>query len=510
MSKRVISIFLCCALCAGFLILPASAVSFTDVESITPSGTEYVNYIFSDSYSYYESYWYSTDSLSHYYKNLVGKVGFKWNVSNVDVGTHMLLAIKAARLPDAVSVQVGYDSGSATIIASVEGHFPLTSSLNVYIYRVSMEDVSRDSLTSITIWGRYDSSYTGSVSIASCFGVKNYLSVYDRAEFTFVPIERRTEGEYSLGLYGGDTTMFPYTAPSWLNDSSYNITRVDFNLRCDGDRFNSPAVGNVYLLLNTFCEQITATVSLVAKDTSVRDVKNINVSIDKDSSWSLVNQYEVSGLGALYNNAAYQLSFDLTGYDMSNYDLQIFVSVENVPAVIEGGIDHKLFGLTFRSMTYVPNLLSDPWYKPFATFFDRVGDNIQSAISNVLGSLTNFKNLVSNAFSDLEETLRDLLGSTPDQEAQVDSSIQQNQQQLEQVQDQGESMKDQIEDIEQAENEILQIPEIDPADLNINTLIPADGMTMMTNVMVTITNNHYVAQLLLLVVCLALVAVMVF
>ena len=54
-------------------------------------------------------------------------------------------------------------------------------------------------------WGRYNSAFTGIVSIASCFTVKNLLSVYDRAEFTYVPIERKTEGEFVDGTYSAGT-----------------------------------------------------------------------------------------------------------------------------------------------------------------------------------------------------------------------------------------------------------------------------------------------------------------
>lgn len=283
------------------------------------------------------------------------------------------------------------------------------------------------------------------------------------------------------------------------------LTRVDFNLRCDGDRFNTSAVGKVKLLVTTYCETLRATVSLVGKDDNVRDIDSIKVNISTDSAWGLVNQYEV-GLGTMYNHAAYLIEFDLTGYDMSNYDLQIFLSVDTVPYVSEGSIKNKLFDLTFRSMQYVPTVISNPWYKPITDVINFLAGEVRNVVISVEGLLNDSLNWWDELFVKLES----YFGSSDDQSNAVNNSIQNNTQQQEQVTDQEDQLQNEMENIKEAEDQMLQVPEIDHSQLQLGTLIPDSGMTMMTNVMVTITNNSYISQILLLVVALAVVAVLIF
>ena len=114
-----------------------------------------------------------------------------------------------------------------------------------------------------------------------------------------------------------------------------------------------------------------------------------------------------------------------------------------------------------------------------------------------------------NWWDELFVKLESYFGSSDDQSNAVNNSIQNNTQQQEQVLDQGDQMKDQLEQIEKVENEMLQVPEIDPGTLQLGTLIPQSGMTMMTNVMVTLTNNNFAGTIILVVVSLALVAIMV-
>lgn len=515
MRKRIISIFLCLSLCAGFLILPAAASSITD-DGLTEAGTQYLNYLVGDDFQAYNSIWTGVSSPTYDYTD-ASRFAFKWTPEDFEIGSFMLFAIRSSRMPTTVSVRF---STGEYLQCTYEGAIP--SAGNLYFYRIAMP-VNPDR---IEIWGSFSTVYTGTVSVASCFGVRNLLSVYDRAQFSYVAIERKTEGEFVDQYEDVGTQFFPYSAPSWLSSTDY-LTRVDFNLRCDGDRFNTSAVGKVKLLVTTYCETLRATVSLVGKDLNVRDIDSIKVNISTDSAWGLVNQYEV-GLGTMYNHAAYLIEFDLTGYDMSNYDLQIFLSVDTVPYVSEGSLKNKLFDLTFRSMQYVPTILNNPWYQPILERLSSVGNWIVSTVNTGINSVTNlmktqYSNItnflgqqfssirtgISYAATQISTNLSNLLGYDSDQEENINSSVDQNQQQQEQVQEQGEHMKDQIDEIEKAEDEILQVPEIDPGDLELGTLIPSDGLTMMSNVMVTMTNNNYVGQIMLLVASVALIGVMI-
>ena len=515
MSKRIISIFLCLSLCAGFLILPAAASSISD-DGLTDAGTQYINYLVGDDFQAYNSTWSDVTSPTYDYTE-ASRFAFKWTPDDFETGSYLLFAIRSLSRPATISVR--FSTGDY-LPAFYEGAIP--SAGNLYFYRISMPT----NPDRIEIWGSFNSSYTGTVSIASCFGVRNLLSVYDRAQFSYVAIDHKTEGD-SVNKYDDvGTQFFPYSAPSWLSSTDY-LTRVDFNLRCDGDRFNTSAVGKVKLLVTTYCETLRATVSLVGKDESVRDIDSIKVNISTDSAWGIVNQYAV-GLGTMYNHAAYLIEFDLTGYDMANYDLQIFLSVDTVPYVSEGSIKNKLFDLTFRSMQYVPTVLNSPWYTPILSRLEYVGRVISSAVNSAVSGVTdlmkqqytnfttwldqrvrNIQASISSAAMQISTNLGNLLGYDSEQKENINSSVDQNQQQQEQVQDQGDQMKDQIDQIEQAEDEMLQVPEIDPGDLELGTLIPSDGLTMMSNVMVTMTNNNYVGQVMLLVASVVLIGVMI-
>lgn len=517
MYKRIIAVLLCCTLCAGFLILPAAASSVSD-DGLTDAGTQYINYLVGNSYLSYDSYWNGTQSPSYDYTDSE-RFGFKWTPADFETGSYMLFAIRSLSRPSLVNVRFS-PSGSYTA-ATYEGAIP--SAGNLYFYRISMPS----NPDQIEIFGRFDSLYTGTITVASCFGVRNLLSVYDRAEFTFVAIERKTEGYFVDSTYNEGVKFFPYTAPSWLSSTDY-IDRVDYTIRCDGDRFNTSAVGKVQLLFNTFSDSMTVTASLVSKDSNVRDIKSIKVNLYKDDSWGVVNQYEV-GIGLLYNYNAYQVDFDLSGYDMSNYDLQLFVSIPTVPYVDTGSVgEPEIFSFTFRSMQYVPTVISSPWYQPILSRISFVASEISSTFNIGINNVTKFLTTQYNNFTswlqqqlfnvratiqstgqNIINSLSSLLGYDSDQEENINSSVDQNQQQQEQVQDQGESMKDQIEEIEKAEQEMLQVPEIDPGRLQLGTLIPESGMTMMTNVMVTLTENDVAAPIILLVVSIALVGVMV-
>ena len=493
MSKRIFCVFLCLSLCAGFLILPAAASSIGD-DGVNDAGTQYINYLTEQRYEVLLDVWDNVDQPEYLYQD-VNRFAFKWYPANFVTGSYMLFAIQADRMPSAISVR--FDKGSY-VAATYEGAIP--SAGNLYFYRINMPSNPER----IEIYGRYDSAYTGLVRVASCFGVRNMLSVYDRAEFTYVPILRQTEGEFVEGTYNEGVKFFPYTAPSWLGSEAH-LERVDYTIRCDGDRFNTSAVGKVKLLFTTVADSITVTASLVGKDQNVRDVHSIKVNLQKDSAWGLVNNYEV-GIGVAYNYAAYEADFDLTGYDMSNYDLQLYVSVSSVPFVSTGSVgEPEIFVFSFRSIQYVPTVISNPWYKPITDVINFLAGEVRNVVISVEGLLNDSLNWWDELFVKLES----YFGSSDDQSNAVNNSIQNNTQQQEQVQDQGDQMKDQIEEIEKAEDEMLQVPEIDPGDLELGTLIPSDGLTMMTNVMVTMTNNNYVGQIMLLVASVALIGVMI-
>lgn len=516
MSKRIICVFLCLSLCAGFLILPAAASSLSD-DGLTDAGTQYINYLVGDDFQAYNLIWADVTSPTYDYTD-AARFAFKWTPDNFETGSYILFAIRSLSKPSAISVR--FSTGDY-LPAIYEGAIP--SAGNLYFYRISMPT----NPDRIEIWGTFNSSYSGTVSIASCFGVRNLLSVYDRAEFSFVAIERKTEGYFVEDTYNQGVQFFPYTAPSWLS-STNKIDRVEYTIRCDGDRFNTSAVGRVQLLFTTFSDSMTVTASLVSKDSNVREVKNIRVNLHKDSDWGCVNQYEV-GIGVLYNYNAYQVDFDLTGYDMGSYDLQLFISIPTVPYVSTGSVgEPEIFNFSFRSMQYVPTVIDSPWYTPILSRLEYVGRVISSAVSSAVSGVTNLMKTQYNNFTtwldqrvrniqasitsaafNIRLTLNDLLGFDSDQQDNINSSVDQNQQQQEQVQDQGDQMKDQIDQIEQAEDEMLQVPEIDPGDLELGTLIPSDGLTMMTNVMVTMTNNNYVGQVMLLVASVALIGVMI-
>lgn len=504
MNKRIISIILCLTLCACFLILPAAATSI-DNGGVNDAGTQYLNYLVNDKYSIYNDTWGTNDDPSYDYTDTL-RFGFKWTPENLVPGSYMLFAIQASRRPDLVNVR--FSSSDSYVAATYEGAIP--SAGNFYFYRISMPSKP----INIEIFGRFNNSYSGNITLGSCFGVRNLLSVYDRAQFTYMPIYDGPEGESVGSLVNDGTQFFPYTMRL---DTTNDLNRVDFTIRCDGDRFNTSAVGKCSLLLTSYCNTYRVTASLVAKDSNVREVKNIKVNLSKDDNWGLVNNYEV-GAGNIYNYAAYQVDFDLTGYDMAYYDLMLYVSIDSVLYVNASSVSNpRLLEVTFRSFQYVPTILSNPWYKPITDAFAAGWSSVTSALSNLMGNMRSWFSTLGSRFEtainglkvSLDNTLNELLGFDSSQQENIDSSVDQNQQTQEEVTDKSDELISDLEEIEDQEDEMLTVPEINQDDLALGTLIPQSGLTLMNNVMVTITSNERVSQMIVLVLSVAVVGVLI-
>ena len=131
MHKRIISIFLCLSLCAGFLILPAAASSIGD-DGVNDAGTQYINYLTEQRYEVLLDVWDNVDQPEYLYQD-VNRFAFKWYPANFVTGSYMLFAIQADRMPSAISVR--FDKGSY-IAATYEGAIP--SAGNLYFYRINM------------------------------------------------------------------------------------------------------------------------------------------------------------------------------------------------------------------------------------------------------------------------------------------------------------------------------------------------------------------------------------
>ena len=132
MNKRIISIILCLALCAGFLIFPAAASSI-GTDGINDAGTQYLNYLVNDKYSIYNNTWGTNDDPSYDYTDTL-RFGFKWTPENLVPGSYMLFAIQATRRPDLVNVR--FSSSDSYVAATYEGAIP--SAGNFYFYRITM------------------------------------------------------------------------------------------------------------------------------------------------------------------------------------------------------------------------------------------------------------------------------------------------------------------------------------------------------------------------------------
>lgn len=405
MIKRSLCYLCVVSLLAGLLIIPVNA---STVRSETnDSGTAYVNYLTALSYNFGGD---AVTSDVPVYKPYSAKHihNLAFVPLNFSTSDYLMFCVIATALPDRVDVQ--FDPNEPYFNPIFEGRIYGSNGLNYYFYRLDMPTV----VTYLSFDFVYNTPYGDEIGLYSCFGVRNLLATYDRAAFNVVTKSDGPEGVFFEKRTNIGTKMFPYT---YRNDTTDDLNSADFSIWLDSDRFVTTAVDQVNLLITSYAEKITVTASLVPKDASVQEVSNIKVNLSVDKEWGLVNNYE-SGLGTVYNYSAFQASVDLHGYDLTKYELFFYVSVDPVLYVNASSISNtRLLEVTFRSISYVPTVVSEAWYTPIIRAINPIRTilkdiNIQSEalLNDLKGYFSEFFGKWDNRWDSLMLKLEEYFG----------------------------------------------------------------------------------------------------
>lgn len=366
MNKKLISFLLILSLLPA-LFVPASASSI----SSDNSEIQYSDLLTDTNYSW--SWWRDSDRFNGYTNdpvftfNSANNFQVTWTPRNFAGGyDYMIFCLRAYHRPYP-DVRVSFGDEFGFVSAEFEGRVEHTGQLNYYFYRVPMETHAHDITIAADI--DYYGAYSGVVSIFNCYGANNITSYIDRAPIVVQPFVK--DGSQVLADRKEDkgTQMFPF---NYRNDTSSDLHSVDVTLRLASKRFNSSAIGNVSVLLTTYCKEIIPTVALVEAGKDLK-VANIKATLQEINAFGAASEYE-HVVGASYVYTAFQLNFDLSGYDMSKYDVLLYFQFEAEPYDPGGSIKTKLLEFTFQSVSYIPVLATQAWYTPIVDVFRSIGN----------------------------------------------------------------------------------------------------------------------------------------
>lgn len=463
--KRYIAMILVFAAVLSLFVVPAAA---TEIETENDTGLLHCDLLSSSSYSILtdSDEVVSTAPFARFNRNTDKQIQMTWDVTNSKKFDKVIFAVSTFYQPATVTF-CGYTADYIDRIDYVHSN-------DIYFYSVSLTKVIP---SQIDILFDYENPYTGLIGLYSCVGLLDTAR-----SISSVDIYRNDKYLVSTGyeLSEGDPVKdktLPYTFSSFGDNNGF--WGSDFRIVVDGNDFVSPLVTDVSLLVTTCVQDISSTVSLIAKGSNGSNVTNLKHSFVADKAWSLSGDYmETAGMFEAY--ASYQVNVDLSGFDMSKYDLMFSLDVRTIDTVYPS--KEPYLDLSVRSISYIPFVENTPWYKSFfSPFFDGIQmklANIYNAILDAIGSVNdNFRNL----FAKLEEYFGD------------DGALSEA---GEQMSEQAGQMNEANDSLNSVDKPVLDTDSMFTGILDFNT----GGLTILS----CMTGNVYVTQVLIVVFTFAL------
>ena len=236
------------------------------------------------------------------------------------------------------------------------------------------------------------------------FGVYSVVGLLDAAQsINSVNVTRYDEFHGSEG-YWNDQNLTGNKSLPYVFDTDFEVYDgayygSSFNFVIDGDSFVSPLVTEFSCLFSTPSNDVYTRISLISKDSSIKNVENIKFNLNKSSQYGMsADQYLAPGDFEWINSV--QLTADLSGFDMSKYDVLIWFQIGPVKMEYQG-LD-AYASLTLHSVTYVPFIENTPWYK---TFFAPLFGGLSNGLSTIIDSIGSFWSSVTDNFNHLFEKL---------------------------------------------------------------------------------------------------------
>ena len=401
--NRFVPVICVLAILVSCLAAPAAA---SDFELDSSSGLLYYDLLITD------KFFFSPISAANVYtpfnsfssSDAVKSIELTWDPMVVSNINKVVFAVSASQKPSSVAF-----NGSA---ATYDSYINYSTGNDLYFYSVSYTGTT-DQTLSMTF--NFSNVYSGSFGIISCVGLLDVAQSISTVDIYREDIYIVTEG-YEFDEADPITNRkLPYVFSKFADEDGYQ--RSNFRFVVDTDDFVSHLVDNVSFLFTTCCNTVYPTVTLLSKDSNGSDVNNLKVNLTEISEWGTSGDY-FQGYGEFSAYKTYQVDVNLSGYDMSKYDLLMSLGVETITET--HGWDPCYLDLSLRSVVYVPYIADTPWY---VTFFSplfgglidltasiRVSVNrIYTAITDTISrTLDSIKNNISNFFSSFTDYFDEL------------------------------------------------------------------------------------------------------
>lgn len=465
--KGFVSVICVIALLASCVVFPASAAQ---IETENNTGLLHYDLLFAEDYYFLlNDREFESDYPAYYINPALGisDVQLIWSYRHSGNFNKLIFAFNATQKPSSVL----FNGNPLTYIDCIS--YP--SSGDVYFYSYTSSNMVLGSDFDISF--NFDSAYSGVIGVYSCVGLFdtaqpiNNVDVY-REDYFLV-----TEGYEFTEANPVKNKKLPYTFSKFDEESGY--FKSQFRFIVDSDDFVSPLVDRASFLFTTCCTSIAHHVTLISKDSNGLDVNNLKYNLSEFFEWGTSGDY-FQGYGEFEAYKTFQIDVDLSGFDMSKYDLMVSVGVNSITET--NGFEPCYADLSLRSISYIPFVENEPWYK---TFFGPLFNGIRSAISSVGDFVSSFWDSVTGNFNHLFEKLEEYFGD--------DGSLAQA----------GEQMSEQAGQMNEANDALNSVekPSLDTGGM-FDSLLDFDtgGLAILS----CMTSNVYVTQLLVVVFTFAL------
>lgn len=454
------------AVLVSCLVFPASA---TEIETDNVTGLLYSDLLNVSNYTFYPGALNSNKPFFEFEGSENAKtVSVFWDPVNADHSFDKLVfSITSNQKPS--SVRVANEVLNTFTSATFEGSMDGAADNDIFFYSVSL---GSDSYF-LKIECNFSTAYRGLFGIYGCVGLLDTASSISSVDIYRQDCYDITEGYKIENATPIQDRKLPY---SYSASGDY---KSNFYIVIDGNDFVSPLIENASVLLATCNSTIWSSVSLIANGSDGSDVTDIQSNLFSVHEWAQSSDlYQGMGMAETYNT--FQLDFNLSGYDMTKYDLMISIGVDAIDQVYD--VNTPYIDFTIREVSYVPFVEHTPWYK---SFFGPLLGGIDNAIWSVRNLLNDFKAEVSDNFSWLMYKLDEYFGD--------DGSLAQA----------GDQMSEQAGQMNEANDALNSTdkPSLD-TDSMFSGMLDFDtgGLTILASM----TSNAYVTQILVVVFTFAL------
>lgn len=456
--KRSVPVITVIAFLLGCMVFPTSA---TQIETESDTGLLHYDLLLASEYAFlYNDREYLQQHPAIYISPSLATTDIEliWDYRHSNNYTKIIFAFNAVKRPSSVL----YNGNPLTYIDCIT--YPASGDIFFYSYTSSNMVIGRE----FDIKFEFDSAYAGVIGVYSCVGLLDTAQSITNVDIYRQDCYDITEGYKVVDADPVKNAKLPY---SYTASGDY---KSNFYIVVDGADFVSPLVNDVSVLLSTCNTTIWSSASLIANNSDGSNISDIKCNLYTVHEWAQSSDL-FQGMGMAESYSTFQIDIDLSGYDMSKYDLMISIGVDAIDQVYD--VNTPYIDFTLQGIAYVPFVENSPWYK---TFFGPIFDGIQKGLSNIVSWITSVGSDISDNFNKLFEKLEEYFGD--------DGSLAQA---GDQMSEQAGQMQDANDSLNSVEKPTLDTGTMFSGLLDFDT----GGLTILASM----TSNVYVTQLLIVV-----------